>query len=124
MVSVSLKPDLFVKYLSACRDILPKKQYHSVPQEVGNLTVCGAQSSSSVGFWRGNTLTVIKTIPQAAIQFAAYDGVKDILMSISPRDAAEGMSQVNHLLLFTFIQQMQSCIEKMHQHYIIEGMMF
>lgn len=40
-------------------------------------------------------LTVIKTIPQAAIQFAAYDGVKDILISFFPRDAADGMSQVN-----------------------------
>lgn len=46
------------------------------------------------GFWKGNTLTVLKTIPQSAIQFAAYDGAKDALLSIFPRSGKDGLSQV------------------------------
>lgn len=49
-------------------------------------------------------LTVLKTIPQAAIQFAAYDGVKDILVSLFPRDNSSHLSQARHTYHLDFTE--------------------
>jgi len=44
-------------------------------------------------------LTVLKTIPQSAIQFAVYDGTKDFILAAFPRESSQGLSQVAHSLL-------------------------
>ena len=44
--------------------------------------------------FKGNLVTVLKTIPQSAIQFAAYDQAKDAMLTSIPRDQGAGLRQV------------------------------
>ena len=38
-------------------------------------------SSLNAGLFKGNSLTVLKTLPQSAIQFWTYDTAKDLLLA-------------------------------------------
>lgn len=53
-------------------------------------------SNFCAGMFKGNLVTVLKTIPQSAIQFAAYDQAKDAMLTIIPRDQGAGLRQVTH----------------------------
>ena len=52
------------------------------------------------GMFKGNLVTVLKTIPQSAIQFAAYDQAKDAMLTLIPRRQGDGLRQVERLPLF------------------------
>ncbi|KAK9838222.1 hypothetical protein WJX84_010632 [Apatococcus fuscideae] len=51
-----------------------------------------------LGMFKGNLVTVLKTIPQSAIQFAAYDQAKDAMLTIIPRHQGAGLRQIEKAL--------------------------
>ena len=65
------------------------------------LKVAADQHTACAGMFKGNLVTVMKTIPQCAIQFAAYDQAKDAMLNIFPRKPDAGLRQVLRLALAT-----------------------
>jgi Mitochondrial carrier protein len=49
------------------------------------------------GLFKGNMASVVKVLPSAAIQFAVYDGVSDVLKSLRPPNVKKSTEMLDRL---------------------------